>query len=333
MMKCRLSNVTRRSALVLAVVATAAPLTLGSFASAQSPAWPKQITIVVPFPPGASNDTLARLLAQKLGPKLNVTVIVDNKPGAGGSIGANFVARAKPDGATLMLTSSTFIGNSAVVKDLPYDAVTSFTPVLQLAKGPLIVAVSPRTPYQSVAELVAAAKAAPGKINYGTAGVGSINHMASEMFAGLAKIEMTHVPYKGSSQSIQDLMGGQIEVVIASLPSFAGNVKGGKVRALAVTSAARSAVIPELPPAAEVVPGYDIGLWWGIFGPAGMAADYTRALNTEIQAILAEADIKERLAAEGAEPAKTSPEEFAGIVKAELAKLKALAEERGIKPE
>lgn len=327
------ATITRRMALALAALAFAMPFGLAAPAAAQSIAWPKQITIVVPFPPGASNDTLARLIAQKLGPRLNTTVIVDNKPGAGGAIGANFVARAKPDGATLMLTSSTFIGNSAVVKDLPYDAVTSFTPVLQIARGPLIVAVSPKTPYLSVAELVAAAKAAPGKINYGTAGVGSINHMASEMFTGLAKIEMTHVPYKGSSQSIQDLMGGQIEVVIASLPSFAGNVKAGKVRALAVTSAARSSVIPELPPAAEVVPGYDIGLWWGIFGPAGLPPDFAQALNTEIQAVLAEIDIKERLAQEGAEPARTTPAEFSVIVKSELAKLKGLAEERGIKPE
>jgi tripartite-type tricarboxylate transporter receptor subunit TctC len=298
--------------------------------SALAQEWPKQITIVVPFPPGASNDTFARILAQKLSPKLGATIIVDNKAGAGGSIGAASVAKAAPNGATLLLTSSTFTGNAAVQPKLPFDPVADLVPVAQLAKGPMIVAVGPDTPYKSLAELIAAARAEKGKLNYGTAGVGSINHMATEMLNTMAQVEMTHVPYRGISNVVTDLISGQVQLVISSFPSIAELVTAGKLRGLAVTSAQRSSFAPELPAVAETVSGYDVDLWWGVFAPAGLPAAMVEQLNKEIRAIITDDDMRQRFAQEGALPTPVSAAEFAGVVRADLDKWRKVAKERDI---
>ncbi len=292
--------------------------------------WPKQITIVVPFPPGASNDTFARIIAQKLGPKLGATIIVDNKPGAAGSIGATHVARSAPNGATLMLISSTFTGNSAIQPKLPFDPVASFVPVAQLAQGPMILAVGKDAPFSSVAELIAAARSEKGKLNFGTAGVGSINHMASELLNAAAKVEMTHVPYRGISNAVTDLMSGQIQMVIASFPSIAGLMTSGKVRGLAVTSAAPSSFAPDLPAVAATLPGYDVDLWWGVFAPAGLPEAMVDQLNQLIRAIIMEPDMRERFAQEGAMATPVSSAEFAAIVRADLDKWRKIARERNI---
>ena len=292
--------------------------------------WPKQITIVVPFPPGASNDTFARIIAQKLGPQLGATIIVDNKPGAAGSIGAAYVARSAPNGATLMLISSSFTGNSAIQPKLPFDPLASFVAVAQLAKGPMILAVGKDALFNSVAELVDAARSEKGKLNFGTAGVGSINHMASELLNAAAKVEMTHVPYRGISNAITDLMSGQIQMVIASFPSIAGLMTGGKVRGLAVTSAASSPFAPELPAVSATLPGYDVDLWWGIFAPAGLPIPMVDQLNQLIRAIIMEPDMRERFAQEGAVPTPISSSEFSAIVRADLDKWRKIAQERNI---
>jgi tripartite-type tricarboxylate transporter receptor subunit TctC len=302
-------------------------------ANAQEVAWPKQTSIVVPFPPGASNDIFARILAQKLGPRLGTTIVVDNKPGAGGAIGAAYVAKSTANGATLMLTSSTFTGNAAVQPTLPFDPIAGFVPVAQLAKGPMILAVGLNTPFHATAELLAAARAESGKLNFGTAGIGSVNHMANELLNSMAKVEMTHVRYRGISNAITDLMGGQIHVVIASFPSIFGLLKGGQVRGLAVTSAERSPFAPELPTIADTVPGYAVELWWGVFAPAGTPGPMVARLNTEIRAIISEPEMRERFAKEGALPSPIAAAEFAAIVRSDLNMWRKIAEERHITAE
>ena len=292
--------------------------------------WPKQMTIVVPFPPGASNDTFARIMAQKLAPKLGTTIVVDNKGGAGGSIGAAAVAKSVPTGATLLLTSSTFTGNAAVQPKLPFDPIADLVPVAQLAKGPMIVAVGPDTPYKSLAELLAAARANKGKLNYGTAGVGSINHMATELLNATAQTEMTHVPYRGISNVVTDLLSGQVQMVISSFPSLGELVTAGKLRGLAVTSAQRTPFAPALPAVAETVPGYDVDLWWGVFAPAGLPPAMVAQLNAEIRALIAEDDMRQRFAQEGALPTPVSASDFAAIVRADIDKWHKVARERDI---
>src|SRR5215475_9564968 len=311
------------------VCATFACLWLAA-SSALAQEWPKQITIVVPFPPGASNDTFARILAQRLTPKLGATIIVDNKAGAGGSIGAASVAKAAPNGATLLLTSSTFTGNAAVQPKLPFDPVADLVPIAQLAKGPMIVAVGPDTPFKSLAELIAAARADKGKLNYGTAGVGSINHMATELLAAIAQVEMTHVPYRGISNVVTDLLSGQVQLVISSFPSIAELVTAGKLRGLAVTSAQRTPFAPALPAVAETVPGYDVDLWWGVFAPAGLPPAMVAQLNAEIRAIITDDDMRQRFAQEGALPTPVASAEFAAIVRGDIDKWRKVARERDI---
>jgi len=321
----------RSSDIATRICAAIVCLWLGdSIAAAQDASWPKQITIVVPFPPGASNDTFARILAQKLGPKLGAVIVVDNKAGAGGSIGAASVAKSAPNGATLLLTSSTFTGNAAAQPKLPFDPVADLLPVAQLAKGPMIVAVGPDTPFRSMADLIAAARADRGKLNYGTAGVGSINHMATEMLNAMAHVEMMHVPYRGISNVVTDLMSGQVQLVISSFPSIAELVTAGKLRGLAVTSAQRTPFAPALPAVAETVPGYDVDLWWGVFAPAGLPAAMVTQLNSEIRALIADDEMRQRFAQEGALPTPIAAAEFATIVRGDIDKWRKVARERDI---
>ncbi|NVO13075.1 MAG: tripartite tricarboxylate transporter substrate binding protein [Rhodoplanes sp.] len=294
-------------------------------------AWPKQITLVVPFPPGASNDTFARALAQKLGPRLGATIVVDNKPGAGGSIGAGMVANAPPNGATLMLTSSTFATNAAVQRKLPYDPVKSFTPVALVAKGPLVIAVGAATPYRTLSDLLDAARADKSKLSYGSAGFGSINHMGIEIMNSLAQVEMTHVPYKGISLAITDVIGGHIQFTLATLPSVASQVTAGHVRALAVSSKERSSLVPDLAPVSDTLPGYDVEIWWGVLAPPGMPGAMAEALNAEIRTVVDEPDMRARFAQEGAEPVITmTAAQVAEHVRLDIEKWRTIARQRNI---
>jgi tripartite-type tricarboxylate transporter receptor subunit TctC len=323
--------VTRRGAFSLGIGLGAA--LLSSTVSAQSPVWPKQITLVVPFPPGASNDIFARILAQKLAPRLNANIIVDNKPGAGGTIGAAHVARQPANGSTVMLSSSTFTGSAAVMANVPYDPLRAFSFIAQLAKGPLVLAVNAETPYASAAAVIAAAKAAPNTLNFATSGVGSVNHMATELLISATGIEMTHIPYKGTAGAITDLVGGQVQLTIASIPSLAPQIKAGKVRGLAVTSKTRSPFMPDLPPLAETVPDYEIELWWGLFAPAGLPDAMVNHLNAELQTLITDPEMRERFAQEGAAPTPGTAADFAAVVKADLAAMRTLARTRNISAE
>lgn len=306
-------------------------LVAGQVSATQPVALPKTITIIVPFNPGASNDTFARVLAQKLGPKLGITVVVDNKPGAGGVIGSGYVARSAQDGSVLLLTSSTFTTAAAVQTKLPYDPVKSFAPVAMLASAPMILTVSAQTPYKTAAELLADARANKGKINYGSAGVGSINHMSAEMLDSMAKTDMTHVPYKGTATAITDMISGQIQGMVASPSSAAASLKSGKLRALAVTSAKPSKLVPGVPTLAETVPGYEVDIWWGVFAPAGVPKSVIDKLNAEIRTIIDTPELRERFAQEGAEPSTTvTADQFAAYVVQELEKWRRVARERNI---
>lgn len=329
-----MNNITRK----LGLLSAGALLGLTGAALAQGPAaqpaLPKTITIIVPFNPGASNDTFARVLAQKLGPKIGSNVMVDNKPGAGGVIGSGYVARAPKDGSVLLLTSSTFTTSAAVQKKLPYDPAKAFAPVAMLATAPMILAVGAQTPYKTVAELLTDARTNKGKISYGSAGVGSINHMSSELLDSMAKTDMIHVSYKGTATAITDMISGQIHSMIASPSSVAGQIKSGKVRALAVTSPKPSKLVPGVPALSDSVPGYDVQIWWGVFAPAGTPAPLVERLNTEIRAIIDSPEMRERFSHEGAEPSTTyTSEQFAKYVGSELDKWRKLAQDKNIAAE
>jgi tripartite-type tricarboxylate transporter receptor subunit TctC len=321
---------------VLAALGTAAfTMFGGAGVHAQSPAWPtKPITLVVGNAPGGSNDTFARAIGKHLSTALGQPVVVDNKPAGGGVIANAFVAKAPPDGYNLAIVSSTFTTGAAIRTNLQYDAVKSFKPVAILGKGPLLITVPTDSPYKTLADLVAAAKASPGKLNYGTSGAGSINHFATELFTDAADIRMTHVPYKGMGPATNDLLAGQIQVLVASAPSILGQVKGGRVRALAVTSATRSPVAPDLPALEQSgFKGSATELWWGVLAPAGTPQTIVDRLNAEINKIVLSAEMKEFFLKEGAEPVAMKPAEFEALVAAEIERWKKVAKAADIKPE
>ena len=285
--------------------------------------WPsKPITYVVPFAAGGSTDILARIIAQKLSVALGQTVIVENKPGAGGNIGADAVAKSTPDGYTLLMGAvATHAINPTLYASMPYDAVRDFQPVTQLASTPNVLIVNPSIPAANVREFIAHAKANPGKLNFGSGSTGSAGHLAGELFKAMAGVEMTHVPYKGAAPAMQDLIAGRVQLMFDNFASASAQVKAGKVRALAVTTAKRSALAPELPTIAETgLAGFDINTWFGLFVPAGTPREIVERLHGEFTRALALADIREKLVALGAEPVGSRPEEFATYIRAEADK-------------
>lgn len=309
--------------IALALVALlAAPLAL-----AQNP---PLIRLVVPFPPGGSNDVIARAMAPQLAKRLGTNVIVENKSGAAGVIGSDAVAKAAPDGSHLLLTSSTFLTTAATQAKLPYDPLAALIPVAMVAEGPLLVAVPAERPIRTPADLVAAAKAKPGALNYGTAGVGSLAHLATELLNGAANIQMTHVPYKGAGPALIDLAAGQIDVMISNYSSLVSQMKAGKVRAIAVTSPKPSPAFPELPPIGSAVPGYAMDIWVTVFAPAGTPAALIERLNKEINGISASPELRTFLDPDGAQPVAMPPAAIAARMKQDLAQLKRIAAERKI---
>jgi tripartite-type tricarboxylate transporter receptor subunit TctC len=293
-------------------------------------AQPALVRLVVPFPPGGSNDVIARAMAPQLAKRLGTNVIVENKAGAAGVIGSDAVAKAPPDGSQLLLTSSTFLTTAATQSKLPYDPLAAFTPIAMVAEGPLLVAVPADRPIKSGADLIAAAKARPGALNYGTSGVGSVAHLATELLNGAAQIQTTHVPYKGAGPALIDLAAGQIDVMISNYSSIVPQMKSGKVRAIAVTSAKPSPAFPDLPPLAATVPGYAIEIWVTVFAPAGTPAPLVERLNREINAISASPELRVFLDPDGAQPVALSPAAVAARMKEDLAQLKRIAAERKI---
>src|SRR5512134_3033483 len=267
---------------VLGIAAIAAA-SLGpvSPAAGQAPL-PKTIRIVVPFSAGGSNDVIARAVAAPLSARLGVTVIVENKAGAAGVLGADAVAKSPRDGSVLLLTSSTFLTAAATQRQLPYDPIAAFTPVAMVGQGPLVLAVPASATFKSPNDVLEAARSKPGAINYGSAGVGSVGHLATELVSDAAKVQLTHVPYKGAANAALDLAGGQIQLMLSSYSTLAPLVKSGKVRPLAVTSKEPHPAFTDLPPLASAVPGYAIDIWVGVFAPAGTPPALVERLNREI---------------------------------------------------
>src|SRR4051812_112272 len=303
------------------------------FASAQD--YPsKPIRIIVPYPPGGFNDTLARTLGHRLTEKWGQPVIVDNRPGAGGTIGTNIAAKASPDGYTLLIASFAFAVNPALYTSLPYDPDRDFAPIVLAATTPNLLVVNPQLPVQSVKDLVAFAKANPGKLNYASAGNGSSNHLSMELFKMLTRITIVQVPYKGTAPAVNELMGGQVNLMFDNAPNVLQQVKAGKLRALAVSSKQRLPIVKDLPSVAEAgVPGFDVSVWFGVLAPAGTPRAVIHRLNTEINAILQLAQIRQDFTNQGVEPAGSTPEEFALFIAAQKTKWSKVVKESGIKAE
>jgi len=294
----------------------------------------KPVTIVVPYPPGGSNDTFARAIGKKLTDAWGQPVIIENRGGAGGSIGAAYVAKQPADGYTLVLQSSSFTTNAAIQTNLPFDPVKDFTPVAMVARGPMILTVANRMTTKTVAELIALAKSQPGKLNFGSSGAGSTNQFATELWMAAAGVQMTHVPYKGMAPAVTDLIGGHVDVLFASLPSVYAHVKAGKARALGVTSLTPFSAAPELPALAQNgAPGFRFDLWWGVWGPPGMSQETVAKINADLQKILVSPEMKEIFLREGAEAAQTTPAEFSRTIASEIEQWKKVAAKAGIKPE
>jgi tripartite-type tricarboxylate transporter receptor subunit TctC len=279
----------------------------------------KPIRFVVPYPAGGPLDTVARLLGQKVSEAVKQPVIVDNKPGAGGNIGADAVAKSPPDGYTILMGAvATHAINPTLYASIPYDPIRDFLPVTQLASTPNVLIVNPSIPASNVREFIAYAKANPGKLNFGSGSTGSAGHLAGELFKAMAGVEMTHVPYKGAAPAMQDLIAGRVQLMFDNFASANAQVKAGKVKALAVTTAKRSSLAPDLPTIAESgLPGFDINTWFGIFVPARTPKDIVERLHAEFTRALAMPDIREKITNLGAEAVGNTPEEFAAYIKAE----------------
>jgi tripartite-type tricarboxylate transporter receptor subunit TctC len=307
---------------------SAAALALGfaALAAAQVPAYPaKPIRLVVPFPPGAGTDTVARFVAQKLGETMKATIVVDNRTGAGGAIGAAEVAKADADGYTLLFVASPFTTVAASAKTPLYDPVKQFVPVAPIASGPLAFVVNPGVPAATMREFVALARAKPGTLNYGSAGPGSVNHLALELFKARTATDVVHVPYRGIADATKDLLAGQIQAMTASIPATLPQLAEGRVRVLAVTGPRRVKQMPNVPSwEEEGVRNASVINYWGIVAPAGTPADVVSLINTATQRTLAQAEVRERLEREGAELIPGGPERLGALIEADLAGWKAL---------
>jgi tripartite-type tricarboxylate transporter receptor subunit TctC len=290
--------------------------------AAAAEAWPANpLKLVVTFPPGGSTDVTARLVAEKLRADLGRPVIVDNKPGAGGNIGADFVAKAAPDGYTLLMATSSHVTNRTLYKSLPYDFVQDLSPVSRVAFIPNMLVVNPaNVRVNTLAEFIKYVKdtGAKARLNYGTGGNGTSHHLATALFASMVGVDMEHVPYKGGAPAAAALLGGQVQVLFAPLVEVQSFVEAGKLKGLGVTTRERSPLYPAVPAIGEALPGYEVALWNGIMLPAGTPADVVGKLNTAIVKALAQADIKQRLAEQGSNPAPNSPAEFRQFIAGEF---------------
>jgi len=302
--------------------AAAALLMLGA-AGALAQNYPaKPIRLVVPFPAAGTTDILAREVAQRLSVLWGQSVVVDNRPGAGGNIGSDLVAKSAPDGYTLLMgTVGTHAINPSLYSKMPYDHVKDFTPVILVAGVPNVLEVTPSLPVNSVADLIKLAKEKPGQLNFASSGSGTSIHLSGELFKAMAGVDMTHVPYKGSAPAITDLMGGQVQLMFDNLPSSLGQIKAGKLRAIAVTSAQRAAALPNVPTIAESgVPGFEASSWFGILAPAGTPPAIVARINADVNQWLQSAEAKDKLLAQGAVAAGGTPADFAAHIRAETEK-------------
>ncbi|TMI35447.1 MAG: tripartite tricarboxylate transporter substrate binding protein [Betaproteobacteria bacterium] len=295
----------------------------------------KAIRLIVPFAPGGGNDTVARAIAQSAGASLGQPVVVDNRAGAGGMLGAELAARAPPDGYTLFLGG---VGSHAVNPNLhaklPYDPVKDFAPITLIASAPSVLVVNPSLPARTLAEFTALAKASPGRINYASNGNGSSAQLAAVLYESMAGVQMVHVPYKGLAPALVDLLAGEVQAMFSSVVAIVPNIKAGRLRALAVTGKRRAALLPEVPTLDESgVPGYEAGSWYGILAPAGTPQAVVAKLHEAIVRALAQPEVRERLVSEGAEVIGSTPEAFAAHITAELARMGKLIRDAGIRME
>jgi tripartite-type tricarboxylate transporter receptor subunit TctC len=294
----------------------------------------RPLRFVVPFTPGGSNDIFGRIIGQRLSETMGQPVLIDNRPGAGGLLGAGIVAKAPPDGYNLMIHSTSFTTNVAIQSKVPFDPVRDIAPVTRLGMGSLMITVAADFPAKTMPELLATARARPGALNYGSSGSGGVNHLATEVLNRMAGVQTVHVPYKGIGPAVVDLLGGQIQFLLSGIPNVMPQVKSGRLRALAVSTAERSPFVPDVPTIAESgVPGYAATLWWGLFAPGGTPKPIIDRLNAETVKILQTAEMRDRLAAEGAQPAGTSPEVFTRIVREEIQFWRKVARDAGIRPD
>ena len=291
----------------------------------------KTITVVVPYPAGGSNDTFARQVAKELGDQLGQPVIIDNRPGASGNTGTGQVAKAAPDGYTLVAVSSSMTTNAAIQSKLPFDPVKGLAPVAMFAKGPFIVAVNNDFPARTPAELIAAIKARPGQYNYASSGTGSVNQFGTELLkARVGDLQITHIPYKGMGPAVTDLVGNQTQLLISSGPSLLPMVRSGKLRAVGITSLKPSPVAPELTPMASAVPGYEFELWWGLLAPAGTPPEVVGRLNGAVNAALAKPELAANFLKEGAIATPLTPAQFGAVIAEDIERWKKLAKQQNI---
>jgi len=293
----------------------------------------KPVKLVVPFPPGGSLDFAGRLIAQKLTEAWSQSVVVENKPGAGGNIGADLVAKAPADGYTILLGAlSTHAVNPSLYARMPYDAVRDFAPITLIAVTPNVLVVNANSPVRNVAEFIAYTKANPGKLSFGSGSNGSAGHLAGELYKVETGTDAVHIPYKGAAPATQALLAGDTQFMFDNLANAMAQVKGGKLRALAVTTARRSSLAPDLPTMAEAgLPGFDISTWYGLFAPAGTPSAIVAKWNADVTKILNAPDVRARFVADGAEPAPDTPEQFSQFVAAELAKYARIVKASGAK--
>ena len=320
--------------LFIATTVSMAGLALTIAAQAQPAAWPtKPVRIVVTFPPGGAPDTLARILADKWGQSLGQTFTVDNKPGAGGNIGTDFVAKSPGDGATLLIgTVGTHAINAALYPNLPYNHVRDFTPVTFLASTPNLLVVNNSVPAKTVKELIELAKKTP--LSFGSSGSGTSIHLSGELFNTMAGVKMQHIPYKGRAQAVPDLLGGRITMIFDNMPSALPLVKAGEVRAIAVTSATRSPAAPNVPTIAESgLPGFEATSWFALYAPAGLPKEIQSRINAETARVMAMPDVREKLATLGLDVATGTPDSLAAFMQSETAKWAKVVKESGAKPD
>jgi len=330
----RSSILSRRRGLLSAAVIAAAAAVLPSSAFAEAP-WPNRaIKLVVPFAAGGSSDIIARVLATKLSARLGQPVVMENKGGAGGNLGIDSVAKSPADGYTLLFGSATISTSAASGAKLPYDALKDLDPIGEIGRTPLVVVVAKDVKAATLRELLDAAREQPGRIRYGSGGIGSMSHLGAELLASEAKVQMMHVPYRGISLSFNDLLGGNLQMTVSAFATVAKLVESGRLRALAVTSPQRSPFMPNLPTVAESgLPGFQIEFWWGLFGPANMPPAIVKRLNDELHTVLAMPEVREMLAHEATTPKPGTPQALGKLLSSDVARWSKLVKDANIKPE
>lgn len=316
-----------RLSVILLALAALAPL-----AAAQQAYPNKPVRIIVPYPPGGTADIVGRTIAEKLSGTWGQSVIVENRAGAGGTIGVDAAAKSAPDGYTMVLgVTGPLTIVPSINPQLPYDPLRDLLPITLVAAVPSVIAVHPSVPARDLRELIALAKSQPGKLSFASAGTGTSVHIAGELLKAMAGVDILHVPYKGGAPALNDVMGGQVSMIIENMPQLLPHVRAGKIRALAVTTRERSAVLPDLPAVAEVLPGYEATTWFGLLAPAGTPQDIVRKVQADVAKIVALPGVKERLASLGAEVIASTPEAFAAHLRSELLRFAKVIKDAGIK--